>query len=44
MNASLWTTDITILNIYMRDNKSLKENKEILTVLRRIRNEYLEKN
>lgn len=35
---------ITILNIYMRDNKSLKENKEILTVLRRIRNEYLEKN
>ena len=35
---------ITILNIYMRDNKALKDKSEILAMLRRIRNNYTEKN
>ena len=34
---------ITILNIYMRDDTRLKDKKELLAVLRRIRNEYIEK-
>lgn len=35
---------ITVFNIYLRDCKDLKGNKELLALLRSIRNEYLEKN
>lgn len=34
---------ITIFNIYLRDSKDLKEKKDVLAMLRRIRNEYIEK-
>ena len=34
---------VTVFNIFLRDNKDLKGNKEILGMLRRIRNEYLGK-
>ena len=35
---------ITVFNIYLRDCKDLKGKKEMLALLRSIRNEYLEKN
>ena len=35
---------ITVFNIYLRDCKDLKGNKELLALLRSIRNEYLDKN
>lgn len=34
---------ITVFNIYLRDCKDLKEKKEVLGMLRRIRDEYIEK-
>lgn len=41
---SLDESYITVLNIYMRDCNDFKDNKDVLIMLRRIRDKYIEKN